>query len=130
MFYLITVKQHGNLNKTRRFLESAKNKNYKTIADAYGAKGVELLQANTPTLTGYTADLWRYEVEDVDGKISIAWFNDNQADGEGPPVAILLQYGHGTRNGGYFEGIDFINPIMQPLFNDFVEEIWSDMAKG
>jgi hypothetical protein len=95
--------------------------------DSYGIRGVDALSNATPKDTRETSKRWRYEVRENRGEITISWFNDNVENRI--PIVILIQYGHATRNGGYVQGRDFINPAMQPLFDQMTDEIWKRVTR-
>lgn len=122
---MITIKQTGDFSKTTKFLTKLQALNFKQILDRYGEQGVLALEANTPKDTGFTAGSWSYLISSTNNSFSIAWNNSNIVDGI--PIVILLQYGHGTRNGGYVEGRDFINPTIKPIFDTLAEEIWKEV---
>ena len=122
---VIVFKQKGNWKKTRKFLKHCSHLNIDEILEQYGQQGVEALKFATPRNTGKTAESWSYEIVKEPEKISIIWRNDNLTDGI--PVAVLLQYGHGTRNGGYVEGIDYINPAMRPIFERIAARAWGEV---
>lgn len=124
---MIVVKHKGNFNKTERFLQRARKTDILSILDRYGQMGVEALRNATPFDTGMTAASWGYEIEYARRGYSITWTNSNVQDGV--PIAILLQYGHGTRNGGYVQGRDYINPALAPIFDAIAEEAWKEVAK-
>ena len=90
--------------------------------------GVQALSIATPNDSGKTAQSWSYEIEDRNGSISIYWKNSNVNNNVN--IAVILQYGHGTRNGGYVEGIDYINPAMQPLFQEMANEAWKEVVSS
>ena len=125
---LITVKHHGNFKKTDVFLNHANDVNYTNILDRYGREGVDALSAATPTESGKTASSWVYEIRKMKNGTKLVWKNTNIVDGV--PIAILIQYGHGTRNGGYVMGRDYINPAMQPIFDAIAEEAWREVIKN
>lgn len=126
---MISVSHKGSFSKLKRFL----NKNQKIDLDVYlnlyGQKGVEALANATPRDTGKTANSWRYEIEkdNINEKITIRWLNDNVVD-EWFNVALMLQYGHGTGSGAWIEGIDYINPAIQSIFDAMAEEIWKEIT--
>lgn len=93
--------------------------------DKFGQKGVAALQAATPKDTGKTADSWTYDIVQSGDRVSIVWSNTNVNDGVN--IAVILQYGHGTGNGGYVEGIDYINPAMRSIFQNIADEAWREM---
>ena len=115
----------GSFNKTEQFLKKA-NKASKTInLSKYGEKGVAALQAATPTRTGVTASSWYYKIEKSGSKITLSFLNSNV--NRGVPIAIILQYGHGTNNGGWVQGRDYINPALRPVFDEMAEAIWKEV---
>ena len=116
----------GSFNKTERFLKKAHNA-FKTIdLTKYGEKGVAALQAATPTRTGLTASSWYYKIEKSGSRIILSFLNSNV--NKGVPIAIILQYGHGTNNGGWVQGRDYINPALRPIFDEMVEAIWKEVT--
>ena len=48
---------------------------------------------------------------------------------DGVPIAVIIQYGHGTGTGGYVEGRDYINPAIQPVFDRIVEDVRKEVIK-
>lgn len=124
---IVSVTQKGNFRKTDRFLGKLIGIHFKHKMQHYAEKGVQALKAATPKDTGATAEAWSYEIIEEDGRTAIYWRNSNMT--EGVPVAILLQYGHGTRNGGFVEGIDFINPTLRPIFEQMADEAWKEVVR-
>jgi len=122
---IIVFKQKGNFKKTRKFLKRCSNLQLDDLLDQYGKEGVEALARATPKDTGKTAASWSYTVHKSDGRITITWSNSNIVDGV--PIAVILQYGHGTRNGGYVEGMDYINPAMRPIFERIAQRAWGEV---
>lgn len=122
---IIVFKQKGNFKKTRKFLKRCSNLQLDDLLDQYGKEGVEALARATPKDTGKTAASWSYTVHKSDGRITITWSNSNIVDGV--PIAVILQYGHGTRNGGYVEGVDYINPAMRPIFERIAQRAWGEV---
>ena len=96
--------------------------------DKYGKEGVQALAAATPVDTGLTAASWYYEIEQTDKTTSIVWKNSNVVDGT--PIAIILQYGHATRNGGYVQGTEYINDALRPIFERIADSVWKEVTKG
>lgn len=99
------------------------------LLDEIGAKGVDALARATPIRTGLTAYSWSYSVDATIGKYVITWSN-NHDDEDGVPIAILIQFGHGTGTGGWVEGRDYVNPAIQPLFDEFVNQIWEEVRNA
>ena len=122
----ISFSVRGDWNDTRLFLEKSKNVNL-SILDRYGQRGVAALRAATPVNEGNTANAWTYTIEKRNGYYSIRWRNTHINDGN--VIAVLLQYGHGTKNGGYVQGRDYINPAMQPIFDEIANEAWKEVTR-
>ncbi len=122
----ITFKQKGNFSKTTKFLNFLLRNDYLNFLNECGREGVARLKEYTPKDSGKTSESWSYEItEDKNkGLITIAFTNSNVID-EWCSVAIMLQYGHATRNGGWVEGIDYINPALKPVFDKIAERTWS-----
>lgn len=124
---MITIKQRGDFSKLTSYLERIKHVFKASDLDKYGRKGVELLSEATPVDSGLTASSWDYSVDISSNGASISFFNTNINNGA--PIAILLQYGHGTRNGGWVAGRDYINPAIQPLFDEIADEAWKEVTR-
>lgn len=123
---MITLSSKGSFNKTFNFFEKAANVINFSLLDKYGKEGVAALVAATPKDTGKTASSWTYEIVKEAGSASIVFKNSNIVDGN--CIAILLQYGHGTRNGGFVVGRDYINPAIQPIFDKIAKEAWKEVT--
>lgn len=124
---MITFKHKGDFSKTTKFLEKAKKAVNIRDLDRIGKEGVAALAAATPVKTGLTANSWYYEIVRKNGKVEINFHNSNIQNGVS--IAILLQYGHGTRNGGFVQGRDYINPAIQPIFDRLANEAWKEVTK-
>jgi len=118
---MVVLEQKGDLKKVNRFLERLLEVAKFGFLDKYGRMGVEALSAATPKDTGLAADSWRYEIVRENGQTSLVWCNDDIENGYN--VAILVQYGHATKSGTWVEGIDYINPALEPIFNQIANEI-------
>ena len=125
---MISFRQKGDFSKLNRFLERAKNLVHLSDLDRYGREGVAALASATPVDTGKTAASWYYDIKINKESASITFNNSNIQNGV--PIAIILQYGHGTRNGGWVEGRDYINPVIQPIFDKIAEETWKEVTKA
>lgn len=125
MAKVIIFRQKGDFKKTRKFLKRCSNLQLDDILNRYGQEGVEALARATPKATGKTAASWSYAVHRDKERITITWSNSNIVDGV--PIAVILQYGHGTRNGGYVEGVDYINPAMRPIFERIAARAWGEV---
>ena len=123
---MIRFKHRGNFANTEKFFTKAKKIDPTQLLARYGLEGVHALAAATPTETGGTANAWGYEIVSGNGTVSIFWTNTNVNDGVN--IAVILQYGHGTRNGGYVEGIDYINPAIAPIFERIAQEAWKEVT--
>jgi hypothetical protein len=125
---IITFSHKGDFQKTDRLFHRIIERHYMHKLAKYGEKGVMALSAATPNDSGKTAEAWSYEISEGDGSLSVYWKNSNVNDGVN--IAIILQYGHGTRNGGYVEGRDYINPAIQPVFDAMADEAWKEVVSG
>lgn len=124
---MITFKQKGNFSKLNRYLERVKEVAKIGILDKYGQAGVEALSSATPTDTGLTASSWYYKIERTKTSATIQFLNSNINNGV--PIAVILQYGHGTGTGGWVEGRDYINPAIQPIFDKIANDAWKEVTK-
>lgn len=122
---MIKVKAKGDFRKTNKFFEKLLELGKIGTLDKYGREGVNALSAATPRDTGLAASSWYYEIEHGKGFSKIVWCNSDVEGGCN--VAILIQYGHGVRGGGYVEGRDFINPAMRPLFDKMADSVWKEV---
>lgn len=123
---MIKFKHKGDFSKFTRFMEKAKNAVKVSELDKYGQAGVAALSSATPVDSGETASSWYYEINRQNGKISIDFCNSNVNDGV--PIAVILQLGHGTGTGGWVEGRDYINPAIQPIFDEIAYNAWKEVA--
>ena len=124
---MISFRQKGDFSKLNRFLERAKGAARLSILDKYGREGVAALASATPIDSGKTANSWYYEIKHDNGAATITFLNSHI--NKGVPIAIILQYGHGTGTGGWVEGRDYINPAIQPVFDKIVDEAWKEVTK-
>lgn len=124
---MIEFRQKGDFSKLTRYFERVKEAAKIGALDRYGRAGVAALASATPVDTGKTAGSWYYQIEHQNGSATIAFYNSNA--NEGVPIAIILQYGHGTRNGGWVQGRDYINPAIQPLFDKIANDAWREVTK-
>lgn len=124
---MISFRQKGDFSKLTRFLEKAKNVVRIGDLDKYGREGVAALASATPVDSGLTASSWYYEIENKNGSVKIQFNNSNIQNGV--PIAIILQYGHGTGSGGWVQGRDYINPAVQPIFDRIADEAWREVTK-
>lgn len=125
---MISFRHKGDFSNLTNFLERAKEVVNLSTLDRYGREGVEALKSATPVDTGLTADSWYYKIEHKQGSTSISFHNSNIQDGV--PIAIILQYGHGTGTGGWVQGRDYINPAIQPVFDELVKKAWKEVTKS
>lgn len=125
---MISFRHKGDFSKLTTFLERSKEFVKLSDLDRYGREGVKALSAATPVDTGLTANSWSYKITHKNGSVSISFHNSNIQNGV--PIAIILQYGHGTNNGGWVEGRDYINPTIQPVFDEIVNKAWKEVTKS
>lgn len=124
---MIGFRQKGDFSKTTKFLTKLKQNVDISTFEKYGKKGVAALASATPVDSGLTANSWYYKIEKTNSSISLLFCNSNIQNGV--PIAVILQYGHGTRNGGWVQGRDYINPAIQPIFDQIVKEAWGEVTK-
>ena len=124
---MIRFTSKGDFSKATRYFKRVSEASKIKILEKYGAKGVAALSSATPVESGLTASSWSYNVEREPGRSVINFTNSNQ--NKGVHIAIILQYGHGTGTGGWVEGRDYINPAIQPVFGDILEQAWTEVTK-
>ena len=124
---MIGFRQKGDFSKITKFLTKLKQNVDISTFEKYGKKGVAALASATPVDSGLTANSWYYKIEKTNDSISLLFCNSNIQNGV--PIAVILQYGHGTRNGGWVQGRDYINPAIQPIFDQIVKEAWGEVTK-
>ena len=125
---MITFSQKGDFSRLSSYLERLKNVIKIGNLDAYGREGVQALASMTPKDTGETARSWYYKIDRDKDSVTLSFHNSHIH--EGVNIAVILQYGHGTRNGGYVEGIDYINPAIRPIFNKIAEDAWKEVTRS
>lgn len=124
---MIKLSQSGDFKNTEKLLKKSLGNDWMSILDSYGREGVRNLSLATPKDTGLTAASWTYEITKEKGRISLTWKNTNIV--KGVSIAIILQYGHATGNGGYVQGRDYINPALRPIFDKLAENAWKEVTK-
>lgn len=124
---MISFSHKGDFSKTIRYMERARKASSVDCLDKYGREGVSALAAATPVESGLTAGSWYYKVVRKRDSATINFYNSNVQNGV--PIAIILQYGHGTNNGGWVQGRDYINPAIQPIFDKITNEAWKEVTK-
>lgn len=125
---IISTTQRGDFSKTDRFLHGIIQYHYRHKLIHYGEKGVAALKAATPKESGATAEGWSYEIVEEKGRTAVYWRNSHVVNGVN--IALVLQYGHATRNGGFVEGIDYIPPAIRPVFDQMAKEVWKEVVSG
>lgn len=124
----ISLSSSARTKGTEEYLRKMSKGDYFRNLDTYARQGVTALKSATPVDSAETAASWDYKIERSRGSVSIAWTNTNVVDGT--PLIILLQYGHGTGNGGYVQGRDIINPAMKPIFDKIAENVWKAVTSA
>ena len=122
---MIKFRHQGNFSKFNNYMEQLKETVNLGILDKYGEKGVEALKSVTPVRTGLTRDSWSYRIERKKGSVSIEFLNSNIQNGQN--IAIILDIGHGTRNGGWVQGRHYIEPAIRPIFDELAEQSWKEV---
>lgn len=124
---MVVISQTGNFSKTNTFLKQTSNVNYLSILEKYGREGVNALSLATPIESGLTSSCWDYKIITSKGVFTINWTNSNVINGVS--IAIILQLGHATKNGGYVQGRDYINPAIKPIFDKIASDAWKEVSK-
>lgn len=124
---MIKVESGGDFKNSLNFLKRMKNRDYLKRLNELGRRGVAALASTTPKESGQTAASWGYEIEQTSGGVTIYWTNSNT--NKGVNIAVILQYGHGTRNGGYVSGRDYINPAIRPIFDEIAASLWKEVVR-
>jgi hypothetical protein len=123
----ISITQKGSFDNTERYLRHLSQDDLYATLSKYGSIGVAALSNATPVRTGLTSQSWYYEIKDRKGYYSIVWHNSHVVSGR--PIAIMLEYGHGTGTGGYVQGRDFIMPAIRPIFDQMAADAWKEVTK-
>lgn len=123
----IVLRTKGDFKKINNWFEEKLETIKLSKLDKYGREGVEALRQFTPKDSGKTSESWYYNIERKDDIITLSFNNSNFNDGV--PIAIVLQYGHGTRNGGFVQGVDYINPALRPIFDEILNDMWEEVRK-
>ena len=124
---MITINKKGDFSKLDSYFNRLRSIFKDSDLDSYGRQGVEALSAATPYDTGNTAGSWYYKIIRQEGSISLVFYNSNV--NKGVPIAVVLQYGHGTGTGGWVEGRDYINPAIQPIFDDILNNMQKEVCQ-
>ena len=124
---MISFRQKGDFSKLDHYFERVKEAAKIGILDKYGQAGVSALSSATPVESGKTASSWYYEIKRQNGSVSLEFYNSNVNNGV--PIAVILQFGHGTGTGGWVQGRDYINPAIQPIFDKIAEDAWKEVTK-
>lgn len=123
---MIVIKQSGDFKNLEKFLKKASKMDFFQNLERYAREGVSALASATPVDSGETAASWDYEIRTTKNQVSIYWKNSNVNNGI--PIAVLIQYGHGTKNGGYVLGRDYINPAIRPIFDKIADSVWKEVT--
>lgn len=124
---MITIEHKGDFRHAETWLKKLTHTDLKAILEKYAQAGVDALSKATPRDTGQTAGSWSYSVSYDSQGATIDWLNSNV--NKGVNIALILQYGHGTGTGGYVQGLDYINPALQPVFEKMADELWREVTK-
>lgn len=124
---MIHLRSKGDFKKADKYFRNLIKASRVEILEKYGNKGVAALSSATPVESGLTASSWSYRIERSGSRVAIYFTNSNI--NKGVNIAIILQYGHGTGTGGWVEGRDYINPAIQPIFDELAEAAWREVTK-
>lgn len=124
---MISFRQKGDFSKTLKYLDRIRDPIKMGILDKYGREGVKALSSATPVDSGVTANSWYYKIEKDNKSAKVVFYNSHI--NKGVPIAIIIQYGHGTGTGGWVQGRDYINPAIRPIFDKMANEIWREVTR-
>lgn len=124
----VKLSTKGSFKRSDNFLKRMLRLDIRDILNTYGQKGVEALREATPKDTGLTSESWSYKVRMSRDGASLEFYNSNV--NEGVPLALILQYGHGTGWGGYVRGRDYINPALRSIFDDIEMKVWKEVQNA
>lgn len=124
---MISFRQKGDFSKTLKYLDRIRDPVKMGILDKYGREGVAALSSATPVNTGATANSWYYKIEKDRNTAKVVFYNSHI--NKGVPIAIIIQYGHGTGTGGWVQGRDYINPAIRPIFDKMANDVWKEVTK-
>lgn len=125
---MIRCRVKGDFKNSYSFLDKIRKLDFDSTIERYAEEGVKALSSATPKRTGKTAESWKYEIVKENGRLSIFWTNDNMNNGV--PIAVILEYGHGTGWGGYVQGRHYISPAIRPIFDKISEEVRKEVSKN
>lgn len=127
---MFKLTSHGSFSNTQNFLRRIRTRRWADNFKKYAEEGLSALRVATPKDTGKTADSWSYDIRITNEKTEITWINNNRTDGEsGPPIVVLLYYGHAMPHGGYCPPNDFITPVMEPIFKKIADDAWKELTR-
>ena len=127
---MFKLNSYGSFSNTQSFLRRVRTKRWSDNLKAFAEEGLSALRVATPKDTGKTADSWSYDIRITNEKTTITWINDNRTDGKtGPPIVVLLYYGHAMPHGGYCPPNDFITPVMEPIFKKIADDAWKELTR-
>ena len=127
---MFKLSSHGSFSTTQSWLKRIRNREWEEHLKKFAEEGLSVLRVATPKDTGKTADSWRYDIRVTNEKTTITWINDNRTDGKnGPPIVVLIYYGHAMPHGGYCPPNDFITPVMQPIFKKIADDAWKELSR-
>ena len=124
---MVKLETSGSFKHTFDFFDRMQRKTMYKKLEKYGEEGVAALSSATPVDTGLTAASWGYEIKMTNDRVRISWWNTNI--NEGVPIALIIQYGHATGNGGWVEGVDYINPALKPIFDEIEKKVWREVTR-
>lgn len=123
----ISFSSTGSFRNTEAFLNRMSRNDIASVLNKYGSVGTAALRAATPVDSSLTANSWEHKVSKSARGWELYW--DNQNGSGNVKVAVLLQYGHGTGTGGYVVGRDYINPAIQPVFDQIATAVWREVTR-
>ena len=125
---MITARQKTEFRRLRSQLSGNFDGRCKTVLTKTGAQALEKLKEATPVRTGRTRDSWSYAVIKTERGYRLVFSNSNM-NAEGLPVVVLLEYGHGTKNGGYIPARYFIKKTLNPIYAELRSRLKKEVVE-
>lgn len=125
---MITITSQGDWKRTTQWFKKARSPKYRESLQRFAYAGLDALRNATPVDSGETAAAWGFEIVQNRRFTKIVYTNSNNPGGA--PIAVMLQYGHGTGSGGWVQGRDYINPATRRIFDKMADDAWKELTRG
>lgn len=123
---MVTFKNKGNFKKLSTYFKKSvkvtRVKNVNVLADTC----LQKLKEATPLDSGLTASAWSYKIQRKKGYRRITFYNSNIQNGV--KIALLIEYGHVSRNGTWVKGERFIHPTIKENYTKILNQTWKELT--